>query len=287
MKPSSQGCVSSAAAMGPRAKAGPDCYKPTGGPVAAASLAPDAELARRQGDWAWCWSTACQASLGGSNRRAGVGITTESLARDGRGAALRDRSAILQPKVRAQAAPRPPKPTSRRGGNLPTRRSCRLSTSGGENPETLRLVVCYFLGRRESSGESRASYRIQRAGCGGRLSPEIRSALTFGCVPCGPGRYRLPAALAAAEPQAGLGHIYVSGYGVDVDVGFMAASLARRRDRADAVLAHVRQRHGRPGLAAHGVRLPNGGGSAGRSGRRPVCEDGGAGDNGEAPRHDR
>jgi hypothetical protein len=41
--------LSSAAAMGPRAKAKPDCYKPTGGPVAAASLAPDAELARRQG----------------------------------------------------------------------------------------------------------------------------------------------------------------------------------------------------------------------------------------------
>src|ERR1700729_1664620 len=85
-------CVSSAAAMGPRAKAEPDCYKPTGGPVAAASLAPDAELARRQEDWAWCWSTACQASRGGSNHRAGVGMTTESLARDGRGGALRDRS---------------------------------------------------------------------------------------------------------------------------------------------------------------------------------------------------
>jgi hypothetical protein len=60
--------------------------------VAVASLAPDAELARRQGGWAWSWSTACQASRGGSNHRAGVGMTTESLARDGRGAALRDRS---------------------------------------------------------------------------------------------------------------------------------------------------------------------------------------------------
>jgi hypothetical protein len=35
---------------------------------------------------------ACQASRGGSNHRAGVGMTTESLARGGRSAALRDRS---------------------------------------------------------------------------------------------------------------------------------------------------------------------------------------------------
>jgi hypothetical protein len=62
MKPLRFVCVSSAAAMGPRAKAEPDCYKPTGGPVAAASLAPDAELARARGlgwelELVYCWSS--------------------------------------------------------------------------------------------------------------------------------------------------------------------------------------------------------------------------------------
>jgi hypothetical protein len=62
-----------------------------------------------------------QASRGGSNHRAGVGMTTESLARDGRGAALRDRSGhSLTEDQAARLSRRQPKPTSGRGGLLAT-----------------------------------------------------------------------------------------------------------------------------------------------------------------------
>ena len=67
-------------------------------------------------------------------------------------------------------------------------------------------------------------------------------------MPGGPGRYRLPAACAAPEPLAGLGHVHSPGQGVDVDVGFMAAGFARCCDRADAVGSHVGEGHWRAGL---------------------------------------
>jgi hypothetical protein len=122
------------AAMGPRAKAEPDCYKPTGGPVAAASLAPDAELARRQGDWAWCWSTACQASRGGSNHRAGVGMPTESLARDGRGAALRDRSGHSPSEDQSAGCPAGGQ-SRQAGAAIDTRRSVGTGRTGAKTTD--------------------------------------------------------------------------------------------------------------------------------------------------------
>jgi hypothetical protein len=106
-------------------------------------------------------------------------------------------------------------------------------------------------------------------------------------MPCGPGQDALPATPAAAEPQAGLGHVQALRQGVYVDVGLVGAGLACGDDRADAVLAHVGQGHWRAGFAAHGVRRlmedeVQGDQEGGLHG-----EDGGAGDNGVVPRHDR
>jgi len=49
--------------------------------------------------------------------------------------------------------------------------------------------------------------------------PKVWHALTSGRAPCAPGRYRPPAALAAAEALAGLGDVHAFGESVDVDVG--------------------------------------------------------------------
>jgi hypothetical protein len=45
-------------------------------------------------------------------------------------------------------------------------------------------------------------------------------------MPCGPGQDALPATPAAAEPQAGLGHVQALRQGVYVDVGLVGAGLA-------------------------------------------------------------
>jgi hypothetical protein len=83
-------------------------------------------------------------------------------------------------------------------------------------------------------------------------------------VPGGPGRYRLPVALAASEALADLRDHGRVGQGVAIDVGRSVTALARRRDCANAFLAHVRQAHERAGRDAHqrlaalffAVRLP-------------------------------
>ena len=71
-------------------------------------------------------------------------------------------------------------------------------------------------------------------------------------VPCGAGRDALPAALAAAEAAAGVGDVHGLGYGVDEDVGGVAAGLAGCDDRAHAVGSHSCEGHGRPWRGAHG-----------------------------------
>jgi hypothetical protein len=75
--------------------------------------------------------------------------------------------------------------------------------------------------------------------------PKVWHALTSGRAPCGPGRYRPPAALAAAEALAGLGDVHAFGESVDVDVGLVAAGFARSAHGSDA---------GGPGLLRNGAR---------------------------------
>jgi hypothetical protein len=71
------------------------------------------------------------------------------------------------------------------------------------------------------------------------------------CMPCGPGQDALPAAAAASKTARRLGDRKGLGQGVDVDVSLAPAGFARRRDRAHAVLAHVRKRHWLPGIVPH------------------------------------
>jgi hypothetical protein len=88
----------------------------------------------------------------------------------------------------------------------------------------------------------------------GAIALSVWSAMTSRPgMPCRPGHDPLAAAAAAAQPLTGLRD---RRQGVDVDVGLAPAGLAPRRDRADAVQAHVRERHWRPEIvpACHARR---------------------------------
>ena len=77
------------------------------------------------------------------------------------------------------------------------------------------------------------------------------------CMPCGPGQDALLVAAAAPALLADLGDRHRLGQRVDADVSLAPAGFACRRDRADAVQAHVRERHWRPGGCPHGpVQVP-------------------------------
>jgi hypothetical protein len=89
----------------------------------------------------------------------------------------------------------------------------------------------------------------RRAG-GGRLSlghrrafgPIVRNTLPLACMPSGSSRDRVTAAAAAADLFANLGDNQGLGQQVDVDV-VERPQLARRDDGANAVQAHVGERH--------------------------------------------
>jgi hypothetical protein len=68
----------------------------------------------------------------------------------------------------------------------------------------------------------------------------------------------LASTLAASKSAADLGNDDRLGQRVYVHVGFVAADLTGRDNRADAVLAHVAQSHGRPALPAlcHFLSIP-------------------------------
>jgi hypothetical protein len=81
------------------------------------------------------------------------------------------------------------------------------------------------------------------------FAPIVRRAGALARMPCRSSRCRLSAALATAEALAGPWDRHGLGQGVDVDVSLAPAGFARRRNRADAVLAHVGERHWRAGFA--------------------------------------
>jgi hypothetical protein len=71
-----------------------------------------------------------------------------------------------------------------------------------------------------------------------------------GCVPSRSGVDRVGAALAALEGETDLRDGNGFEHGVDIDVGRMAAGLARCDHHADAVCAHVCERHWWAGLSS-------------------------------------
>jgi hypothetical protein len=90
-------------------------------------------------------------------------------------------------------------------------------------------------------------------------------------MPSGPRVDTLPSALAALELTARLWDDDRLSQRVHVHVGFVSAGLTRGDNSADAIFAHIRQRHGQSRLvtAAHPYRSRRTS-SAGLSSRSPT-----------------
>jgi hypothetical protein len=73
-------------------------------------------------------------------------------------------------------------------------------------------------------------------------------------VPSRPRLDPLASALTAPKSPASVRYSYRPGQSVHVQVGSVTASLTRRDDRADAVLPHIAQGHGRARLFARSHR---------------------------------
>ena len=98
-----------------------------------------------------------------------------------------------------------------------------------------------------------SAHCFAQVSCSSRLfmRPIVRRAGALARMPSGPGVDQLAAALAASEASGDLRHVHVFGHGVDAHVGLVVAGFACGDDGADAVGAHVGERHWRAGLAAH------------------------------------
>jgi hypothetical protein len=100
---------------------------------------------------------------------------------------------------------------------------------------------------------TRSLEAIERApqGMATEVRPGRRRRLPDRCrMPRGSRIDPLPSAELASESSACLGDHNCLRQCVQVHVGFMVAGLASRDDGVDAILAHVRKGHGRPGLFA-------------------------------------
>jgi hypothetical protein len=113
-------------------------------------------------------------------------------------------------------------------------------------------------GAADGGSLGRAGPRLKRALRHWRsFAPIVGGAGAVGsCVPCGAGVDLLAAARAAAQAPGDVRDVDGRRQGVDDNVGRVVTGFAGCGDGAHAVLAHVGERHGRPGWGAHGSGAP-------------------------------